>query len=274
MLSVIIPAHNESAHIEACLSTILASSGPKEAQVIVAANGCEDDTVVQAQLFQAAFEDRGWHLDVLDMPAIGKPSALNQADHIAKFGMRLYLDADVTIDPMLLPQLVAILTTPEPRYASGQMQLTPAQSWITRAYGRIYSKVPFITDGVPGAGLFAVNNAGRHRWVLFPKIISDDTYVRLSFAPDERFGVNAVYHWPLVEGFRALVKVRRRQNAGVAEVVSKYPYLLENDGKHTLSLSQKLGMALRDPIGFAIYGAVAVIVKLTPQKDDSWDRGR
>ncbi|MCP4819939.1 MAG: glycosyl transferase, partial [Shimia sp.] len=105
-------------------------------------------------------------------------------------------------------------------------------------------------------------------------IIADDTFVRLSFTPDQRIGVQAGYDWPLVEGFGALVKVRRRQNAGVAEVAEKYPYLLDNDDKNTLSMWQKLRMSLRDPLGMLVYGAVSVIVKMTPQKDGSWERGR
>lgn len=274
MLSIIIPAHNEADHIEACLASVLASSGPKEAQVIVAANGCEDDTVAKAQMFSGSAIDRGWQLDVLDMPALGKPGALNQADHIAKHPMRAYLDADVTVDPDLFRQICIALNSKEPRYVSGKMRLAPALNWATRAYARIYSKVPFMTHGVPGAGLFAVNKPGRHNWVQFPKIIADDTYVRLSFPPEQRIAVQAGYDWPLVEGFAALVKVRRRQNAGVAEVAEKYPYLLENDDKHRLSLGQKLAMALRDPVGMLVYGAVSVIVKLTPQKDGSWERGR
>ncbi|MCP4818570.1 MAG: glycosyltransferase family 2 protein, partial [Shimia sp.] len=215
MLSIIIPAHNEAEHIEACLKSVLSSTGPAQAQVIVVANGCDDNTVARAQMFEGMAAARGWHVDVLDMPAIGKAGALNQGDHVAKFGTRVYLDADVTVDPDLMRQICTALNSKEPRYVSGKMRLAPAQSWATRAYARIYRQVPFITTGVPGAGLFAVNNAGRHNWVLFPKIIADDTYVRLSFTPDQRIGVQAGYDWPLVEGFGALVKVRRRQNAGV-----------------------------------------------------------
>lgn len=274
MLSIIIPAHNEAEHIDVCLQSVLASTGPKVAQVIVVANGCDDETVLRAQRFEGIAASRGWHVDVLDMPAIGKAGALNQGDHVAKFPMRVYLDADVTVDRDLIRQICIALNSSEPRYASGKMRLAPAESWATRAYARIYSQVPFVTDGVPGAGLFAVNMAGRHNWVLFPKIIADDTYVRLSFPPEQRIGVPAGYDWPLVEGFGALVKVRRRQNAGVAEVAAKYPYLLENDDKHSLSFGHTLRMALRDPMGMLVYSAVSVIVKLTPQKDDSWERGR
>jgi len=274
VLSIIIPAHNEAGHIDACLHSVLASTGPDTAQVIVAANGCKDDTVLRAQAFERVAQGRGWQLEVLDLPAIGKVGALNQADQIAAHDMRVYLDADVTMDPDLLGQIKLALNTAQPRFVSGKMRLAPAKSWATRAYARIYGKVPFMTQGVPGAGLFAVNAAGRSKWDQFPTLIADDTFVRLTFSPDQRDAMKAGYDWPLVEGFFALVKVRRRQNAGVAEVGRKFPHLLENDDKLHLSFRQKLRMGVRDPLGMLVYGAVAVIVKLTPQRDTSWERGR
>ncbi len=274
MLSILIPANNEAAHIGACLKAVLASEGLKVAQIVVAANGCEDDTVQIAEGFRTAVEHRGWTLTVLDLPALGKMGALNAADDAASFGSRAYLDADVLVDPALMGQIAEALNTDAPRYASGTLRLAHAKTWATRAYARIYSKVPFITHGVPGAGLFAVNAAGRARWQEFPGIISDDTFVRLNFTPEERIGTAAGYDWPLVEGFAALVKVRRRQNAGVDEIKARFPDLLKNDDKFTLSLGTKLAMMLRDPLGFAVYAAVSILVKLSPQKSDAWERGR
>ena len=274
MLSILIPANNEAAHIGPCLKAVLASDGLEVAQIVVAANGCDDDTVQIAEAFRTQTEDKGWTLTVLDLPALGKMGALNAADDSASFGSRAYLDADVLVDPALMGQIAEALNTDAPRYASGTLRLAHAKTWATRAYARIYSKVPFITHGVPGAGLFAVNAAGRARWQEFPGIISDDTFVRLNFTPEERIGTAAGYDWPLVEGFAALVKVRRRQNAGVDEIKARFPDLLKNDDKFTLSLGTKLAMMLRDPLGFAVYAAVSILVKLSPQKSDAWERGR
>ena len=274
MLSILIPANNEAAHIGACLEAVLASEGLARAQIVVAANGCSDDTVAISQSFAERAAQKGWTLEVLDLPAIGKIGALNAADGAAAYAKRVYLDADVLVDAALFGELAEVLNTEAPRYASGQLRLSKAQSWATRAYARTYVKVPFITDGVPGAGLFAVNAAGRARWEEFPDIISDDTFVRLSFAPNERVGVAAGYDWPLVEGFGALVKVRRRQNAGVDEVFARYPDLAKNDEKLPVGAGQMCGMALRDPIGFGVYVAVALVVKFTPQKARGWERGR
>lgn len=274
MLSILVPAHNEAAHIGACLTAVLASDGPDVAQIVVAANGCTDATAVIARGFVDAAQAKGWTMVVLDLGAVGKMGALNAAEADARFGTRLYLDADVIVDRSLMGQITQTLTTNAPRYASGTMRLAVARTWVTRAYARTYAQVPFVTDGVPGAGLFAVNAAGRARWGDFPGIISDDTFVRLNFTPQERIGVIAGYDWPLVEGFGALVKVRRRQNAGVAEVTIQYPELQSNDATIPLSLAKKMRMALRDPIGFGVYALVSLIVKLSPQTDDVWARGR
>ncbi|MBO9474060.1 glycosyltransferase [Shimia sp. R10_1] len=274
VLSILIPASNEAAHIGACLDAVLRSEGLAHAQIVVAANGCDDETAAIAKRHTAAAVQKGWELTVLELPAIGKIGALNAADAAAKFETRAYLDADVLVDPALFSQLTQALATPDPRYASGTLRLSAAASWSTRAYARTYAKVPFVTDGVPGAGLFAVNASGRARWGAFPDIISDDTFVRLSFTPEERIGVCAGYDWPLVEGFRALVRVRRRQNAGVDEVFARYPALANNDEKRPVGLRQMLEMALRDPIGFGVYAAVALAVKFSPQSTQTWERGR
>lgn len=274
MLSIIIPANNEAAHIGACLEAVLASENLERAHIVVVANGCDDETVAIAKSYVTSAAQKGWTLEVLDLPAIGKMGALNEGGKRTQYPIVAYLDADVIVDADLLAQVADALNCDLPRYASGTLRLAAAKSWATRAYGRIYAQVPFVTHGVPGAGLFAVNAKGRARWQAFPGIISDDTFVRLNFTPEERFGVTAGYEWPLVEGFGALVKVRRRQNAGVAEVAAKYPELLKNDDKFALSTGQKLGIALRDPIGFAVYAGVALIVKLTPQKNTGWERGR
>jgi hypothetical protein len=129
-------------------------------------------------------------------------------------------------------------------------------------------------EGVPGCGVFAVNAAGRGRWPEFPAIISDDTFVRLSFGPEERFCVSAGYDWPIAEGFTRLVRVRRRQDVGVEEVETLFPDLMLNDDKSPFPLPKKLGIALRDPIGFVIYSAVALLAKLTRGTTQEWSRSR
>ncbi|WP_349768706.1 glycosyltransferase family 2 protein [Rhodobacter sp. NTK016B] len=272
-LSVIIPANNEERYIHACLSALLASEGPGTLQVIVVANGCTDQTVSLSMARGAAFAARGWRLEVLDLPGLGKMGALNAGDQAAAYPARVYLDADVVVSPPLLAQLGEALDDDRALYVSGQPHVT-AQGWLSRAFARFWVQVPFVANGVPGFGLFAVNGAGRGRWDKFPEIISDDTYVRVHFAPDERIKVAASYDWPLVEGFETLVRVRRRQDQGVAELERLIPDKMANEAKDTPPRGWLMQRALADPMAFVVYAAVKLAVRLGWARQDGWVRGR
>lgn len=271
-LTIIIPAHDEADYIGPCLAALLAQRGV-QLMVIVAANGCRDATVAIAAGHAGEFAARGHGLRVLDLPGGGKIGALNAAEAAAGPGARVYLDADVICEPDLMAQLAAALDTPAPRYATGTLAIAPARSPVTRAYARLWRELPFVQGGAVGAGCFALNPAGRARWGAFPRIISDDTFVRLHFAPAERIEVPARYHWPMIEGFSGLVRVRRRQDAGVAEVRRLYPELAANDSTPRLGRAGALRLALRQPLDFAVYLAVHVAVRLRPP-DTEWTRGR
>lgn len=272
-LSILIPACNEGGWIDACLRAVLACEGVDAAQVVVIANGCTDDTADRARAHAHAFAARGWRLEVLDLPALGKPGALDQGDAVAIHPDRVYLDADVAVSPLLLAQIASALAQPGAVYASGRPSVS-AQGWVARAYARFWVRLPFVAKGVPGFGLFAVNAAGRARWAQFPKIISDDTFVRLQFTPEERLSVPAPYDWPMVEGFARLVRVRRRQDQGVAELAALHPGLMANEGKARPGKLWLLRRLLGDPLAFATYAAVTLAVRLGWARQAGWVRGR
>lgn len=273
-LSILIPASNEVGHIGPCLSALLASDPVPECgiEIIVIANGCRDDTAARARRFQPEAEARGWQLQVIEQAKGSKIAALNTGDDAARGTMRAYLDADVTVSPALLPELARALQVPAPRYVTGTPAIAPATSRATRLYARLWQQVPFMRDAAPGFGLYAVNAAGRARWGAFPDIISDDTFVRLHFTPSERVQLGASYQWPMVEGFANLVRVRRRQDRGVAQIAEHYPQLVVNDAKPPAPL---LPLLRADPLGFAVYASVALAVRLgRPRNANAWVRGR
>lgn len=273
-LSVIIAARDEEEYLPSCLSSLLAQDATAvSVEIIVAANGCRDGTVAVARSHAAQFAARGWTLEVLDLAGGGKLGALNAAEQRARGAALVYLDADVHCDPALLGQLQQALDVPQPRYATGTLAVRRARTWVTRAYARIWTRLPFVRGGAVGAGLFAVNRAGRARWGAFPDIISDDTFVRLNFAPDERIEVPARYHWPMVEGFANLVRVRRRQDRGVAQVNRQFPHLAANEAKAPLGARDLAGLLIAAPVGFAVYLAVHLTVRLRRSTAD-WTRGR
>lgn len=282
-MNIIIPANNEAAHIGACLEALLASKTNIALWVIVVANGCNDDTVSVAKHYALRADARGWRLRVVEISKGHKPSALNAGDAHTQPGPRAYLDADVLVSPDLIQQISDILSCETAIYTSGIVQIPHPESFISRAYARIYAQVPFMIMGVPGCGLYAVNPAGRRRWGAFPDIIADDTFVRLNFAPGERIGVAASYQWPVVEGARALLRVRRRQNAGVQEFNRLYPALVANDDKPGFGKKRALRLALTDPFGFLTYAVIGLLARRTKFGTKSgansgasqdWSRGR
>jgi hypothetical protein len=240
----------------------------------VVANGCRDRTVATARSRAAAAAAAGWGLTVLDLAAPDKLGALNAGDRAAQGGLRAYLDADVEVSPPLMCQLACVLASaPGAAYATGTPVIPPAASPVTRAYARYWQSLPFARCPDPGFGLFAVNAAGRARWGEWPAIISDDGFARLQFAPGERVAVPATYSWPMAEGLGPLIRVRRRQDAGVRELFGRWPHLAAHEGFQPLRPADHARRALADPLAFAAYAAVTFAVRLAPGGNE-WTRGR
>ncbi|MCF3972229.1 glycosyltransferase family 2 protein [Paracoccus salsus] len=275
-LSVILPASNEEAYLGDCLTALLAGDPvPGGAEVIIVANGCRDSTADVARGHADQALAAGWALRVIERAEGGKTGALNAGDAAARGKLRAYLDADVIVSPPLMADLTrALMARDGPGYASGTAIIPTPGSRITRAYARLWQRLPFAQGDAPGYGLFAVNAAGRARWGEFPDIISDDTFVRLQFSPDERIGLAATYRWPMVEGWSRLVRVRRRQDAGVTQIAQRWPEILENEGKARLGAGGAARLALRDPVGFAVYASVSVAVRIGRHGAADWTRGR
>lgn len=272
-LSVIIPASNEARLMPACLRAVLASEAPHlPIEAVVVSNGSSDGTAEVARSYAVVFAARGWTLAVLDLPDGGKPAALDAGDAVARGPLRAYLDADVTVSPPLLAGIARALDRPEAAHASGR-PLIAGEGLAARLYARVWARVPFMSAGVPGCGLFAVNAAGRARWGRWPRIIADDAFARLNFSASERHLVPHPYRWPIAEGLRALVRVRRRQDRGVREVTTLYPGLMANEDKGRMGPGGAARLAVDDPLGFATYAGVALAVRLG-RGDGGWSRGR
>src|SRR5262245_54217531 len=88
--SIVIPAYNEGAVIRRCLDQLFTGLDPDEVEVVVACNGCTDDTVAQAR-------DAGYAITVLDLPEPGKVGAIRAAERVVTALPRLFLDADVVM---------------------------------------------------------------------------------------------------------------------------------------------------------------------------------
>jgi glycosyltransferase involved in cell wall biosynthesis len=180
-MSVVIPAHNESAVIERVLRPLMDAARTGEFEVIVAANGCTDGT---ADLVRAL----GPGISVLEIPTPSKVMALNAADQVATALPRAYVDADVDVDPDVLRCLADLLDRPDgPLVAAPRMQVdTSKSSWPVRAHYRVWDLTDYRQRGHVGSGIYALSAEGRQRFGAFPDIIADDRFVQQLFTQDER----------------------------------------------------------------------------------------
>ncbi|MEV4687268.1 glycosyltransferase [Microbacterium sp. LWH3-1.2] len=178
-LSVVIPAHDEGAVIDRVLGALCASSRRDEFEIVVAANGCTDDTVERARAYDG--------VQVVETSRASKIAALQAGDDAASVFPRAYVDADVLIDPDTLLALADALDEPGVEVASPRLHVdTSAASWPVRQHYRIWELSDYRRRGHIGSGVYAMTRAGRARFDAWPDVIADDRFVQQLFAPAER----------------------------------------------------------------------------------------
>ncbi|MEP3052425.1 MAG: glycosyltransferase [Erythrobacter sp.] len=179
--TVIIPAHNEANVILRCLSEIFDQTPQRiEPEVIVAANGCEDET---AAIVREHYPD----VIVLELKEGSKTQAMNAAMERATEFPRIFLDADVRCDFRSLYALAAALKDGDLWAGVPAVRMDVSQSnWFVRAYYRVWSKQPFAKMALGGSGCFGLSQKALERIGPFPGIIADDFWALSRFSAEER----------------------------------------------------------------------------------------
>ncbi|QQS01228.1 MAG: glycosyltransferase [Austwickia sp.] len=210
--SVVIPAYNEGQVIGRCLAALASEEvGPLE--IVVAANGCTDDTVAAARAFPG--------VTVLDLPTPGKIGALNAADEVASTYPRIYLDADIELGQGALRALIDALSTDQPRCAAPQLAFDlDGCSYPVRAFHEAFLALPAMSQTLVGRGVYGVSRAGRARWGAFPQVQNDDKFVGRLFAPDEHVAVAGLSIVRAPRTLPDLIAVRTRVARGNAQLAS------------------------------------------------------
>jgi glycosyltransferase involved in cell wall biosynthesis len=259
LASVIIPAHNEAAVITRCLDTLFADIEPWELDVVVACNGCADQT---ASLARAS----GHPVRVLELQVASKSAALRAGDEAARTMPRLYLDADVLLRGSAARQVAqrlrggAIAARPPVVYSS------EASSPAVRRYFRARSRMPSLLGHLWGAGVYGLSAAGRARFDVFPDVMADDLWIDLLFEPSE---VEIVDCAPVVvtvpRSGRDLVHVLRRTYRGKDENGVGAPGANHARETTTTTLTDLRRLALSGPsaaVDAATYASFAAGVRL------------
>lgn len=230
---------------------------PAAGQLIVACNGCSDDT---AELVRAAAPAAR----ILIIAENGKIGAINHALAEAVPGKVIVLDADIVVSPQAIAALAAVLDQPGVMAASLQAQFDLTRSpWAVRAFYRAFAHHPYLEHGVGGAGIYGLSAAGRAALGALPAVVADDQYVRCFFAlaaqrrvatANDGTPVHAVVCPP--HSLRALLQSERRSRYGVNEV-HRHLTAGEPAMSRAQTLHWLLGVAQRQPVD----GLVFLVIK-------------
>lgn len=186
-IDIVIAARNEQATIYETLAALAAQVCPDPFRVIVSTNGCTDRTADEVRRATRELASERCAIELVDRPEPGKTGALNAAEQrITAPGVRIFLDADIQLSPNAVAALAAAVAGPAARIAAPQKTLRKGASWLVDFCSRCWLALPWVQDDVLGGGALAVNAAGRARWQEFPKVVADDTFAALQFAPHER----------------------------------------------------------------------------------------
>ena len=261
MISVIIPAHNEANVIGRCLRSMLDGCCAGELEIVVACNGCTDETAKIAQAFGEAVR-------VIEVPAASKVAALNAGDRAAQGFPRFYVDADVVLPLHAIREVARVLTEGQFLAAAPRMDVDlRGRKWLVRAFYRVWLRVPYHRRGMIGSGVYALSEAGRRRFDHFPEIIADDGYIRSLFTDGERAMVDSVAFTIFPPAtFWGLIKIKTRARLGFYEWRVRYPELAGTERRSAGSSFREL---LRQPRLWPyvpVYALVNLITRLRARR--------
>ncbi len=275
-VSIVIPAHNEATVIGRALALLLRGAEPGEFDVVVACNGCTDDTAEVARGF-------GGDVRVVEIEAASKVAALNTGDRLARHFPRLYVDADVQLDTGTARATADSLRSPRVMAASPGLRVDVSRSsWPVRCFYRVWLTRPYHRHGRVGAGVYGLSEAGRRRFDEFPDLIADDHFVWSQFGPEERVGLEH-HHFTIVapSGLWGLIRVKTRSRLGRLQLWGRYPALRRSGGADSPvepSHDRRARWGVSAWVSAPVYVAVQLVVRwrarvqYARRRIDRWER--
>ena len=178
-VSIFVPSYNESATIEAALSTLVELDYPRY-EVIVVNDGSADDTLLRARRFEG--RHGGCTVRVIDKPNGGKWSAHNLAFQRSTGELILCIDADSRLCPQALRTMVARMADPGIDGIAGQMRVRNRTRLVTRLQGLEY----LVANGAvrTGQGLFGTVLIVPGPIGMFRRSMLEEVWLRYSNTTD------------------------------------------------------------------------------------------
>jgi len=272
MVSIVIPAHNEVDVIADCLQQLVHADQCPDLEIIVICNGCTDKTADIVRSFDGVV--------CLETAVASKANALNLGDRAASFFPRFYLDADIR---MSIHDISLVVKSMKEKHAMlavprAQMDFT-GSSWFVRSYYDVWCNLPYCREGMYGAGVYALSEEGRRRFVEFPAINSDGLFIRSLFHRDEKIGVReavSIVNAPI--NVSGLITIKARGRMGIRRFKSNYPELAEKEEKdYGLAVGELIGKVSLWPkvlvyLGINIASRVRARKMIRTKGFDHWEK--
>jgi len=270
--SVIVPARNESVSIGRTLRALFHGIAPSDLEVIVACDGCTDDTA-------DVVRGLGLAVRVLELPHSGKAGALRAAEAVTSTLPRIYLDADVEVSGPAVVRVAESLSSGSVAARPPIRFRTEGASWPVRRYYAARSRIPSVVNDLCGAGIYGLSASARARFDEFPDVTADDLFAARIVSSDE---VEIVSSDPVLvttpRTSRALVNILARTYRGNREIRRSFSQL----GQRSASMAGGgLLRQLRNPgawadvgiyIGFSLLGRLASVLSRARWERDETSR--
>lgn len=258
MATVIVPAHNEASVIQDCLDSIVNQSGIDH--IIVPCNGCTDNTVdiVKSNYPQVI---------CLNIEKPSKTNALNIAEKKAKeLGITypiFYIDADTRLSENSIQHITQAMHSNNNRLLCAPTPIinTDKSSWLVKTYYKVWTRLPYIKEGVIATCSFIVSEKGRQRFKQFADVIGDDGFIRCHFKNNEISNIEgAEIYITAPHDIYSLIKIKTRARLGNMELIArkKCP-IIEAKNYGSIMKSRLLS---REFLPSSVYIVIALVIRI------------
>ncbi len=136
MVSVVIPVYNEPEGLKATLDSLIAQQYPQhEYEVIVVDNGSKDHTFQVAQQYQQLYPEL--IIAEKEHQLQGSYAARNKGIRISKGEILCFVDADMTVAPNFLQNIVEVFETQHPDYLGCTVHLYSDKHTLAAKYNQL-----------------------------------------------------------------------------------------------------------------------------------------
>jgi len=215
--TIIIPAHNEETNIKCTLETLQPKKFINDFSIIVVCNGCNDKT---AEIVETHFPD----VHCIEIKEASKSLAIRNAETLNENFPRIYLDADIKLTGQEAISIISSAKNHPDKISmpASKMNFTNVNVFVKLYYKHWYQTC-YVKELGYGCGVYALSEEGRHKFGIWPNLISDDGFVREFFSLKQVNLIDNVHvEVNAPKNIFSLIKIKIRSKYGRLELVEHF----------------------------------------------------